>query len=132
MRRDIESDLVHSFNTSDAARVAQTGAASRSFGGYQSFINSADTCVSASGSTAPTFSSNSDGRDSITYSAAPTLGSLSLADIDQVMQMIYEEGGKASKIMLSPKLRRDFSDLMVTDSGAVSYTHLTLPTILRV
>ena len=33
------------------------------------------------------------------------------------MQEIYEEGGKASKIMLSPKLRRDFSDLMVTDSG---------------
>ena len=33
------------------------------------------------------------------------------------MQNIYEEGGKANKIMLSPKLRRDFSDLMVTDSG---------------
>ena len=42
---------------------------------------------------------------------------LSLADIDSVMQMIYEEGGKANKIMVSPKLRRDFSDLMVTDSG---------------
>ena len=33
------------------------------------------------------------------------------------MQKIYEQGGKATKIMLSPKLRRDFSDLMVTDSG---------------
>ena len=33
------------------------------------------------------------------------------------MQRIYQEGGKANKIMLSPKLRRDFSDLMVTDSG---------------
>ena len=33
------------------------------------------------------------------------------------MQRIYQEGGKASKVMLSPKLRRDFSDLMVTDSG---------------
>ena len=42
---------------------------------------------------------------------------LSLADIDSVMQKIYQEGGKANKIMLSPKLRRDFSDLMVTDSG---------------
>ena len=46
-----------------------------------------------------------------------TRGSLSLSDIDSVMQKIYEQGGKASKIMLSPKLRRDFSDLMVTDSG---------------
>ena len=33
------------------------------------------------------------------------------------MQRIYENGGKANKLMLSPKLRRDFSDLMVTDSG---------------
>ena len=33
------------------------------------------------------------------------------------MQSIYQNGGKAGKIMLSPKLRRDFSDLMVTDSG---------------
>ena len=43
--------------------------------------------------------------------------SLSLSDIDQVMQNIYEEGGKASRIMVSPKLRRDFSDLLVTDTG---------------
>ena len=42
---------------------------------------------------------------------------LSLSDVDEVMQAIYQEGGKATKIMLSPKLRRDFSDLMVTDSG---------------
>ena len=28
-----------------------------------------------------------------------------------------QEGGKANKIMVSPKIRRDFSDLMVTDSG---------------
>ena len=33
------------------------------------------------------------------------------------MQKIYQEGGKANKIMVSPKIRRDFSDLMVTDSG---------------
>jgi len=35
------------------------------------------------------------------------------------MQKIYEEGGKATKIMLSPKLRRDFSDLMISDTGVV-------------
>jgi len=33
------------------------------------------------------------------------------------MQKIYEQGGKASKVMLSPKLRRDFSDLMVGATG---------------
>ena len=35
------------------------------------------------------------------------------------MQKIYEQGGKATKVMLSPKLRRDFSDLMVSDTGVV-------------
>jgi hypothetical protein len=35
------------------------------------------------------------------------------------MQKIYEAGVKATKIMLSPKLRRDFSDLMVSDTGVV-------------
>ena len=54
---------------------------------------------------------------------APTLladasrSALSLTDIDGTMQKIYEQGGKATKIMLSPKLRRDFSDLMVGDTG---------------
>ena len=116
MRRDIEADLVNSFNTSGVAGTTQNGNA-RTFGGYQAFINQDATCVSASGATAATFSTNGDGRDSITYSAAPTLGSLALSDIDQVMQEIYEQGGKASKVMLSPKLRRDFSDLMVSDTG---------------
>ena len=116
MRRDIEADLVNSFNTSGVAGTTQNGNA-RTFGGYQAFINQDATCVSASGATAATFSTNGDGRDSITYTAAPTLGSLALSDIDQVMQEIYEQGGKASKVMLSPKLRRDFSDLMVSDTG---------------
>ena len=50
MRRDVEADLVNSFNVSAAARTAQTGAASRSFGGYQAFINLDQTCRAASGS----------------------------------------------------------------------------------
>ena len=48
---------------------------------------------------------------------AVTKAALSLSDIDAVMQSIYEEGGKATRIMVSPKLRRDFSDLMITDTG---------------
>ena len=124
MRRDVEADLVNSFNVSAAARTAQTGAASRSFGGYQAFINLDQTCRAASGSSGITLrgldpdsaTGGGDGDTTIAVSS-PTLGSLSLSDIDQVMQDIYEEGGKASKIMVSPKLRRDFSDLMVTDSG---------------
>ena len=48
---------------------------------------------------------------------APATAPLALSDIDLIMQRIYQNGGKANKLMLSPKLRRDFSDLMVTDSG---------------
>ena len=130
MRRDVESDLIHRFNQS-AAVGAQNGTR-RSFGGYQAFINTTATCLAASGSTGITIggsdavapssggipsSGSGDGSDTIFVGTSHTLGNLSLSDIDQVMQNIYEEGGKASKIMLSPKLRRDFSDLMVTDSG---------------
>ena len=50
-------------------------------------------------------------------SGAPARAPLALSDIDLTMQRIYQNGGKANKLMLSPKLRRDFSDLMVTDSG---------------
>ena len=114
MRRDVEHDLIHTYQISSAT-------SRRSFGGFQSFINvdapvtgSFDTAtVLLNGATAA--ASLGDGR------AAPTLTAsrvaLSLSDIDSTMQSIYEAGGKASKIMLSPKLRRDFSDLMVTDSG---------------
>ena len=113
MRRDVEADLINTGNFSSAAGVTQNGGA-RTFGGYQSFINS-DSVVRRVGGT--TVSGSNDGTGQVTLAASTSRASLSLSDIDQVMQDIYEEGGKASKIMVSPKLRRDFSDLMVTDSG---------------
>jgi hypothetical protein len=85
-------------------------------GGFQSFINSEDTCVYASG-TAVASGDAAKGTTAPTLELEADRAALSLSDIDAVMQKIYEQGGKATKIMLSPKLRRDFSDLMVTDSG---------------
>ena len=123
LRRDIEADLV-GVNTADGS------SAQRSFGGFQAWINSDDTVEYAGTVGTPGTAANATaaGRPAVasqgegTAAPAPATtvanrGALSLADIDQVMQNIYEEGGKASKVMLSPKLRRDFSDLMVTDSG---------------
>ena len=105
LRRDIEHNLIHTYQVA-------SGSGNRKFGGYQSWINNTAT-VELNGATAATTVGAGV--------AAPTLTSnrvaLSLSDIDGVMQKIYEEGGKATKIMLSPKLRRDFSDLMVTDTG---------------
>ena len=122
LRRDLEFSLIHSYQVSGQA-AASTGNASpggaggsaRLFGGVQSWINDNDLCVFAGSATAP--SSQGIGTVAPTLTTTDNRGALSLADIDQVMQNIYEEGGKANKIMLSPKLRRDFSDLMVTDSG---------------
>jgi hypothetical protein len=119
LRRDIEADLVHSFNVA-------SGSGRRQFGGFQSFINDRRTTVIAGAGLDHVAAASVGAARGVTGAGRGTLagnadthatGSLSLSDIDQVMQNIYEEGGKATKIMLSPKLRRDFSDLMVTDSG---------------
>ena len=127
LRRDIEADLV---GTNGAS-----GTGTRQFGGFQAWINDPATievagtqaAQGASGATGdatataasrPATANLGTGTEAITPAmTASNRGSLSLSQIDSVMQKIYEEGGKASKIMLSPKLRRDFSDLMVTDSG---------------
>ena len=122
LRRDVEHDLVHSFNSADA-----TGA--RRMGGYQAWINRAqvvETTSTAGGNViykggweagASVGVGTATVRATGTGTGVPARGALALSDLDSVMQSIYQNGGKAGKIMLSPKLRRDFSDLMVTDSG---------------
>jgi hypothetical protein len=127
LRRDVEFDMIHSMNVSGA--VASQNANSRAAGGYQSFINSATTVDYVGEFQAPSDATTSAGvdaqgtaiaRSTIAGSTtAPDRDPLALTNIDSVMQKIYEQGGKASKIMLSPKLRRDFSDLMVGDTGVV-------------
>ena len=127
LRRDVEFDMVHSYNTANAIGVQDSSA--RSAGGYQSFINSAATCNYVGEWEAPSASTTNAGVDAqgtdtvrggiAGGTTAPTRGTLALTDIDSVMQKVYEQGGKATKVMLSPKLRRDFSDLMVSDTGVV-------------
>jgi len=119
LRRDVEHDMIHSFNVS-AAVGAQNGTA-RTAGGYQAFINSTDTVNYVGGWAAPATAGDGTAvvKSAAASAAAPATGSLSLSEIDSVMQKIYEEGGKATKIMISPKLRRDFSDLMISDTGVV-------------
>ena len=128
MRRDIEQDLINSGNVSST--FSEQNGNARTFGGYNSWINDDSTVryagtvgavgVAAAAGAAGRPAVASQGVGTATWAPATTVsnrGSLSLSDIDAVMQDIYEEGGKASKIMLSPKLRRDFSDLMVSDTG---------------
>ena len=132
LRRDIEHDLIHSFNTSGQTTsngIVSAATGARTFGGYQSWINQAQSLETNTtlggnviykgqwGAGATVANGTSTVRSTLSTTAAPNRGSLALSDLDSVMQSIYQNGGKAGKIMLSPKLRRDFSDLMVTDSG---------------
>ena len=147
LRRDIEHNLIHTYQVAgvsgaigDSNSQTTTGYNARTFGGYQSWINtpsrveqdgfeqSGGNVIYKDNWAAPLFdaTSGTDNQARGTHipradfagaaSAAPR-SPLALSDIDLAMQRIYENGGKANKLMLSPKLRRDFSDLMVTDSG---------------
>jgi len=125
LRRDVEHDMVHGYNVS--AAVGSQGNTARSAGGFQSFINAAATVDYVGEFQAPSAAGTGAGADaagtaiarsSINGSTtAPDRDPLALANIDSVMQKIYQEGGKATRVMVSPKLRRDFSDLMVGDTG---------------
>ena len=133
MRRDIEMDLINSSNVSGA--FGDQNGNARTTGGYMAWINgevsstghnqgnvvyAGTVAASASATAAGRVAAASQGEGTATWVPASTVanrGVLSLSDIDQSMQNIYENGGKASRVMLSPKLRRDFSDLMVQDAG---------------
>lgn len=108
MRRDMEFDLINTYNK-------QTSTGARKTGGYQAFINSNDTCVFKGSFSQP--ATPNTGVTSIAVAAAGTKAALALTDIDAVMQKIYEAGGKATRVMVSPKLRRDFSDLLISAAG---------------
>lgn len=102
MKRDQEFDVVHSWQ-------AVSGSSPRKFGGYQGWINynvynALDTPADY---TAPT---NKGAGTPGTFANAVGEGNpIELSFVDAVMQDIYEEGGKASVLMLSPGQRRIFS-----------------------
>ena len=112
MRRDVEHDLVNTGNL-----ATSTGA--RQMGTYRAWINSTGNCVTAAstGGALPAADAQGEGTAAPGLATRGNRGALSLSDIDSVMQSIYQNGGKATKVMVSPKLRRDFSDLMISDSG---------------
>ena len=124
LRRDVEFDMVHSFNVAGAITAGGVASTARKAAGFQAFINQDVTTNYVGGWAAPIAADQGNGTAvvraaSTTAITDPAKGSLSLSEIDSVMEKIYSEGGKATKVMVSPKLRRDFSDLMVSDTGVV-------------
>ena len=101
LKRDQEAGLVNTNQSSSAASP-------RKFGGYQAWINY--NIVNALGTPAQyTPPVNPGGGVSGTYAAVTTESPLQLSHVDTLMQLIYENGGKASKVMLSPANKRAFS-----------------------
>lgn len=103
LQRDVEYDLV-GFGSS-------SGSSPRTMGGYAAWSNypiaSSGTAlyVGTGTYTPPT---NAGAGVAGTYTTAVG-ASLTLSHVDQVMQAIYEQGGKATRLMLSPANRRVFS-----------------------
>ena len=103
MRRDLELDLVHSFND-------KNGSGTRTMGGFQAYVN--DNVVNA-GETAAYTAPSTKGigtAGAINRGASDAnLDAIELSDVDDIMQTIYEQGGKATTLMTSPKNKRELS-----------------------
>lgn len=103
LRRDVEFDMVHSWNNSNGSGV-------RTMGGYQAFTNVNVVNAGAAGAyTAP--SSTGVGTCGVIARGASdsNLAALELSNVDDAMQLIYQEGGKATTMMTSPSNKRKFS-----------------------
>jgi len=111
LRRDVEADIVNS-------NQVASGSGARTMGGYTAWVNNDDTVVykdstnsDADVFASPAASAQGEGSTGITVGSGVNLDPITLADIDTVMQGIYEEGGNATTLMTSPKIRRDISAL---------------------
>ncbi len=108
MRRDLESALVHSWQ----GKVASDP---REMGGVQSYASDAMVWDAIAGTFCDDAGSDFNGvfLGSGTFGAGPgaavTEVAVDLTDIDEVQQKVYEEGGKSTRVMVSPKNRRVIS-----------------------
>lgn len=103
LKRDQEFDAVQSWNSSN-------GTGTRTMGGYQAFMN--EIVVDASlndGYTAPATTGVGTAGTLARGTADANLTEIELSHVDDIMQAVYEAGGKASVLMTSPKNKRLFS-----------------------
>lgn len=103
MKRDQEFGLV-------STNQSSSGSSPRTFGGYQAWMNYnvVNKLATPAEYTAPT---NPGGGVAGTYTTvtSPDRSALALSDVDSLMQTIYEQGGRATKLMTSPANKRAFS-----------------------
>lgn len=101
IRRDQEFTLVHSWQE-------KTSTDPRTLGGVQSYASDDLVWNAATGAfeSGGVFAGNGTFGAAI---AATTEVAIDLADIDEVQQKVYEEGGKSTRVMVSPLNRRKIS-----------------------
>jgi hypothetical protein len=103
LRRDVEHDLVHSWNGSN-------GSGTRTMGGYQAFTNVNVVNAGTAGAyTAPSTKGIGTIGTIARGASDANLAALELSNVDDAMQTIYQEGGKATVMMTSPANKRKFS-----------------------
>ena len=103
MRRDLELDLVHSFND-------KNGSGTRTMGGFQAYVNDNVVNAGAAGAYTAPGSTGVGTAGTINRGASDAnLDAIELSDVDDIMQTIYEQGGKATTLMTSPKNKRELS-----------------------
>lgn len=103
MRRDLELDLVHSFNS-------KNGSGTRTLGGFQAYVNDNVVNAGAAGAYTGPVTKGVGTAGTVNRGAADAnLDAIELSDVDDIMQKIYEQGGKATTLMTSPKNKRELS-----------------------
>jgi len=108
LKRDLEHALVGARQVSNGSGGVASANAGRTMGGVQSWINGSSTFDQETGAM---LTGTADGTS---VAAAGTAdGAFSLSAVDEVMQKIYEEGGKAGTLMMAPGVKRAFSSAAV-------------------
>ena len=104
LRRDIEHDAVHSFHSAN-------GSGTRTMGGYQAYCNDASLVVDAGTASYVAPGTTGVGTAGVIARgvADASLADIELSQVDDVMQAIYENGGKATTLMTSPLNKRTLS-----------------------
>ena len=112
LKRDLEHALVGTRQITTGTGTADTVGdnTGRKMGGYQSWVPKDNNWDASAGTPAFQAAAGGDGKTAHTAGTAGT-HTLALTDVDEVMQRVYEEGGKATILMMSPSNKRSFSTL---------------------
>lgn len=103
LKRDLEHALVGSRQVTNGSGGQDSANAGRTMGGVQSWINGTSTFNMETGAM---LTGTANGTS---VAANGTATEFSLSAVDEVMQKIYEEGGKAGTLMMGPSVKRAFS-----------------------